>query len=71
VKKRYEWKELSLDGLLKDVKTGYGYGHYGTLSGGDTEEEAIERLSDARKNGYVSSGDFVLLTIYTVPWERA
>lgn len=71
MKKRYEWKELSLDGLLKDVKTSYEYGYYGTLSGGDTEEEAIESLSDAIKNGDVSSGDFVLLTIYTVPWERS
>lgn len=71
MKKRYEWKELSEDGLLKDVKTGYGYGHYETLSGGDTEEEAISSLEEARKHGYVSSGDYVLLTIYTVPWERA
>ncbi|MFA5898085.1 MAG: hypothetical protein WC829_03110 [Hyphomicrobium sp.] len=70
MKKRYEWKELSADGLLKDVRTRYGFGEYGTLSGGETDEEAVQTLAEARSSKMVGSGDYVLLTVYTIAWDE-
>lgn len=70
IKVTYKWKELSSDGLLKDVPEEGPYYSRENLNGWvgfDSKEEAIKALEDWDKM-YMSSlcGDIALVEIYNI-----
>lgn len=64
ITKRYYWRELTEDGLLKLVKSPYTHSTVGKY-GYDTEEEAI-RDFDVIFKGMYKSTDYMLVKLYGI-----
>ena len=68
MKKMLVWKELSIDGLLKepeDFGPYYDKESVNSNGGFDSEEEAIARLEQMNKAYPCFGGDYVLVTMYS------
>lgn len=67
IKKRYEWRELTDDGLLrtpKEVGPHYGKDNVNYYHGFDSEEDAIMAYEEFRKRHEWDFHELVLVTIY-------
>jgi len=70
IKKKYYWKELTSDGLLKEPKEFGAYYNTESLNswgGHDSEEAAIEKLIEINKrHEYEVPSSLTLITAYSV-----
>ena len=69
VSKKYFWREISSDGLVKsprDVGAYYNPDNVNKSSGFDSELEAMDALEKFNKNYPYEAGDLTLITIYRV-----
>lgn len=68
MKKRFYWKELTDDGLIKepkDVGPHYNSDSFNMWSGHESEEAAVEHLEGLKKSHkYDVNGNYVLVVCY-------
>lgn len=70
LEKRFCWKVLSEDGLLKDHRPIGPY--YSQMTFGedfDTEQDAVEALSRWKKANEYMENEMVLITTYRQVWD--
>jgi hypothetical protein len=71
--KRYEWKELTRDGLLKDIADTGPYYEKGSLNeygGFESVDKAVEALTEwDEENPFTLCGDITLITFYSIDKE--